>query len=124
MGMKTSLILLGNFYFLARVEAQDCNTCDYDAQTNEVMEFQVQGNKVKDWKNVPQDETYIQNFADFSKLMAESGCAEGSVDSPKCWHFVRVTQDFGFQQGAFDTNSSNRIVTSLVTLFMTMFVIN
>ena len=54
----------------------------------------------------------------------ESGCVEGSVDSPKCWHFVRVTRDFGFQQGAFDTNSSNRIVTSLVTLFMTMFVIN
>ena len=40
--MKNLFLILGNFYFLGTIGAQDCKVCDYDAQTNEVMEFQVQ----------------------------------------------------------------------------------
>ena len=38
--MKNVFIFFGNFYFLNA--AKDCKTCNYTAQTNEVMEFQVQ----------------------------------------------------------------------------------
>ena len=40
--MKNLFLILGNFYFLGTIGAQDCKACDYDAQTNEVMEFHVQ----------------------------------------------------------------------------------
>ena len=36
--MRNVFVIFGSFYFL---EAQDCKACDYEAQTNEVMEFQV-----------------------------------------------------------------------------------
>ena len=37
--MKNLFIFFGNYFLTA---AQDCKTCNYAAQTNEVMEFQVQ----------------------------------------------------------------------------------
>ena len=40
--MKNLFVIFGSFYFAGTLGAQDCKTCDYEAQTNEVMEFQVQ----------------------------------------------------------------------------------
>ena len=40
--MRNVFVIFGGFYFAGTLGAQDCNACDYDAQTNEVMEFQVQ----------------------------------------------------------------------------------
>ena len=37
--MKNLFVFFGNYFLTA---AQDCKTCNYAAQTNEVMEFQVQ----------------------------------------------------------------------------------
>ena len=34
-------VIFSSLYF-GSIRAQDCLACDYDAQTNEVMEFQVQ----------------------------------------------------------------------------------
>ena len=40
--MKNLFVIFGNFYLLGTIKAQDCKACDYNAQTYEVMEFQVQ----------------------------------------------------------------------------------
>jgi len=40
--MRNVFVIFGGFYFAGTLGAQDCKACDYDAQTNEVMEFQVQ----------------------------------------------------------------------------------
>ena len=53
--MKHLSVIFGIFYFLGGNEAQDCKTCDYDAQTNEVMEFQVQVKNIIFLTFVPHD---------------------------------------------------------------------
>ena len=40
--MNGLFVIFASFHFLDTMGAQDCKACDYDAQTNEVMEFQVQ----------------------------------------------------------------------------------